>query len=405
MQLIQAKVRCVEGVRDTGWFVPGRETTVFYGPRGGGKSSLLQALQTLNPPYDIHRVKPFADHPRVWKQNEYDRRVVPEKKTAVFFVFSARAEQVVRLADIDADLIETDRIEIGRRLDNSRWTSFVELSASSRWREIAEDMSILRRAVADWEDGADTNFFEGLGESDRLQGDAAADCSRWLQNMKHLLPDDQHERYQRCLYHIQRRQRFYQAEEKIAQELPLTLYLSPGCALPDSFRVDKIMNGMTRDEAPVVTDMLSLIYQKYDLLRSGVTLQQLQAEAQKQMEPIARLLRENGWPIPVLSSDSQGVYFTDIPKDVFGQRLYLVALTCLLAQLGHGARPVLLLDCFDHGMAGGERLEIIRFQQRLGSWCQLLVATADEGVAGALGWQSVFRLGPGGLRESGLVPF
>jgi len=401
MQLIQAKVRCVDGVKDTGWFVPGRETSVFFGPPGSGKSALLKALETLNPPYDINRVKPLANHPRLWQQDAYVRTVIPWKKTAVYLVFSARPEQVVRLADLDADLIETDRIEIGRRLDNSRWISFVELSASSRWREIQEDMKILRLSVADGLDGADEGFFAGLHESDRLQGDTAVACLRWLQGVKPLLASDQLERYQRCLYHIQRRQRFYQAEERIAQELPLTLYLNPRCALPPFIQIDDIMNGRMGDGG-LVADLLSLLFTKNNVPR-GVRFEQLQAAAEKRMEPFLQLLRENGWPIPALGSDDKMVYLANIPKTTFSRRLYRISLTCLLAQICHGTRPLLLLDCFDRGMAEDERFEIIRFQQCLGGWCQLLVSTADDGVAHSPGWQSVFRIGPGGLRESGLL--
>jgi len=405
MQLIQAKVRCVDGVKDTGWFVPGRETTVVVGPHGSGKTALLKALQALNPAYDIERVRPFADHPLVWHQHGYLRKVIPWKKTAGYLVFSARPEQVVRLAEIDFDLIETDRIEIGRRLDNSRWISFVELAASSRWREIAGDMMVLRLAIANGADGPESGFFAGLRESDRLQGDLAAQCLAWLESVQPFVGAEQKERYGRCLHHITRRQRFFKAEESVARELPLTLYHHPETVPPPVLPLGELRPDRLRGKASPVTDLLSRIYPRSTSSHPGVRLEQLQAEAAMQLAPLVKLFHENGWPIPALRSDDRQVYFTNIPKTVLYRRLYQIGLICILAQLCHAVRPVLLLDCCDHGLGHAEKLEIIRFLQGLGSWCQIVVATADETVAGAAGWQARYRIGPGGLQESGMSPF
>lgn len=403
MRLIQVKVRCVEGVLDTGWIVPGKETTVFLGPRKSGKTSLLKALQALNPPYDISRVMPFSAHPEMWQQGSYSRRVIPEKKTAVFMVFAARPEQVARLAEIDTGLIETDRIEIGRRLDNSRWTSFVEISASSRWSEIAADMGALRVSCGDLKVNADETFFSHLQGSDRLQGKTAAECLHWLQHIEPLLAPEQRERYQQCLYKVHRRERFRRAEAQVAAWLPLTLYLDPGWEVPRFIDLSWIMNGRLREQVPVLADLLLLLCQQQQFPQSRATIANLLAKSTERMTPLVGLFRTHGWPFPVIDSDSHRIYFNNIPESVADKRYYLVAAACLLAQLCHEVRPLLLLDCFDRGLSGEEYMAMIRFQQQLGSWCQLLASSDGTTAAAAGGWQSVQQISPSGLGSSGLM--
>jgi len=402
MNLIQVKVRCVEGVRDTGWFVPGRETTLICGPDNSGKTALLQALQALNPAYDIDWIKPFAEHPRTWRQDQYVRRVIPEKKTAVFMVFAAEARQVPQLAEIDADLIETDRIEVGRRLDNSRWVSFVEISASSRWREIADDMQILLDSTTEEVIGQDKDFFSRLGGSDRIQGEVANQCLTLLEKMEPHLGQSQRKRYHHCLEKVQRRERFFKAEAQVAAWLPLTLYIAPGVELPPVLPLTRAANEELWFRLPVVAALLTRLQSQHKLLEPGKNIEILHARYEEPITPLLALFREHGWPIPAFSIVGDAICFADIPKTVLHQRLYLIGAVCLLARLCHETRPLLLLDGFDRDLAGAEQAEMIRFLQTLGRWCQLLMTTADETVAAADGWQSVLSIGPGGLLESGL---
>lgn len=404
MRLIQAKVRCVEGVRDTGWMIPGKETTVVLGPRNSGKTSLLLALQALNPPYDVSLVKPFTAHPPTWQQGSYARQVIPEKKTAVVMVFAAAPDQVVRLAEIDDDLIETDRIEVGRRLDYSRWTSFVEIPASSRWRQIADDMEILRRAAAHRHEGAEEPVFPGLHSSDRLQGDTAAECLRWLGQIEPVLPAEEKSRHQQCLYQILRRERFRRAESQVAGWLPLTLYLDPEWEVPQCVEYGEIMSGQLRRQIPVLADLLHMLCRKHNLPQSGATFEELLAAAAGRTSALLELFFTSNYPFPAISSDRERIFFTNIPETVLEKRFYLAALTCLVAQLCHETRPLLLCDCFDRGLSAEQRPAMLAFQQQLGGWCQLLAAADETTVAGTTGWQSVQRIDPGGLAESGLTP-
>ncbi len=404
MRLIQARVRCVQGVGDSGWFVPGRETTLVTGPPESGKTSFLQALQALNPPYDIHRVDPLAAHPQVWRQGNHTRRVIPDKKTAVCMVFAATTEQVRRLEEIDPALIETDRIEFGRRLDYSRWTSFVEIPSSTRWSEIVEDMRELQKVLAGNTVLIDDDFLEQLRGTDRIKGENEEKCLRWLRAIAPWLAPEQKERYDRCLQMVLRRKRFRLAEKQVAQWLPLTLHLDPASSLRPRYAIADICSGEDRHEAGVVTDLLRLLDRQWRLREAGPDPSEMLSGPLSRVESLIHLFRDNGWPVPQIGIDRRQLSLAAAPDDQLGRRLHFIGTTCLLAQLCRDSRPILLLDCFDRGLSAADRQEMIRFQQRLGSWCQLLSTTDEEAVARADGWQTVLRIPPGGLAAAPLTP-
>lgn len=401
MRLIKARVRCVKGVNDSGWFVPGRETTVIFGPPHSGKSHLLRALQALNPPYDISRERPLDNHPPTWHQGDYSRRVFPQKKTAVFMIFSAEPKHVAVLGQIDPDLIETDRIEVGRRLDYSRWTSFVEISASARWSEIAESMQRLHAGFAGRSDLPDSSFLTRLDPADRLKGEAADNCLRWLHAIEPLVVPNDRETYQRCLTEAGRRGRFLLAEKQVAEWLPLTLYLDPEQEVQSAYSYADIF-AEQQEPLPAVLALLRLLCAKFQLHESGGGRSEAMTEAVHGAVPLLRVLKKSGLTAPTLRSDRRHVYIEgnsarNGARNGLEQRMFQVGVICLLAELCHGHRPLLLLDCFDRDLSSGQRLQIAAFQQRLGGLYQLLATTEHEEVADADGWQAVTQIGADGL--------
>ncbi len=399
MRLIQTKVRCVEGVRDTEWFVPGRESTVIFGAGGSGKRHLLLAMEALNPLYEIGVESPFARHPEVWLQGNYTRRVVPEKKTAVFMVFSSEAALVRELDNIDPALIETNRIEVGRRLDYSRWITFVEISASSRWSEIVEQMQKLRTLATSINNlhrsVSRTDFFETLVGSDRIKGNIADDCRQWLNSISSCLPVEEKALVDHCLQVVDRADRFRLAREKVEQWLPRTIYLTPHDQQPldaDSATSD-VQTGF--DPVPFLISSLS---QKY-MLGSGNT--PVSAEMSTAVEAARASLQPfmvPGIEVPHVRHDGEKVVIEQRPaRNAFEERLFRVVTVCLLTQLCYERKPLLLLDGYDRGLSVAETLQMISWLQQLGRYCQLILTTEREMVAGAHGWQAIKLVGSGGL--------
>ena len=398
MQLIQARVRCVQGIEDSGWFVPGRGATVVHGRSQGQAASLLRALQALNPPCDIEVLQPFSDHPQRWRQAGHSRLVIPAKKTAVFMVFAATPDQPPRLAELDDDLIETDRIELGRRLDLSRWTSFVELSAASRWRDVRADMKHLLAVVGQAGHGGE-QLLGRLQGPERLAGSIGDECLEVLAAIAPQLPVAERQRYRRCLSLVQRHTRFQQAEELVAGWIPLTIMLRPEQRLPQRLPLAALQRGVGRDNHLPITNLLALLAADLD---DGTELAEGLAKGKKRMEELAQLLYEQGWPVPEITVAAGEVLFSRAEAATpVVQRLRLLAAVCLIAACSHPTRPILLLDGFDRDLTGEAQAEMVRRQQQLGRWYQLIAATDDERVALAAGWQKMYRLGQDGVATAG----
>ena len=399
MRLIQARVRCVAGVRDSGWFVPGRKTTVLYGEPGSGKTALLRALQTLNPPYAIERLMPLADHPETWQQQGHSRRVIPGKKTAVCMVFSAKAEQIPLLEKIDPALFETDRIEVGRRLDHSRWTTFVEIAASARWADIRKEMTRLQEKMQGRIGLPEFRLAGGLRENDRLKGEIGSQCLKWLQAIAPLVPSELAATHAVCLTAVERRERFYKAEQQVAEWLPLTLHLCPEDLIADRFLPD-IANG---DASAVAAQLARTFLQMAGNLGQDVAAARF-ASMREDNRPLTKLFSDQGLEgYPDLQWLDNELLIGQSPRNECARRCWYIGTVCQLAGLVRDGRPLLLFDGFDAGLQSKKKTEMMSFLQRLGEWCQVLAATSDRLLAKQEGWHTCLSIGAKTLEQGGRV--
>jgi hypothetical protein len=403
VRLIQTKVRCVEGVRDTEWFVPGRETTVIFGPKGSGKKHLLLAMEGLNPLYEITEETPFARHPEVWQQGSYTRRVIPEKKTAVFMVFSSEPDLVRELDSIDPALIETNRIEVGRRLDYSRWITFVEISASSRWSEIVEQMQQLHTLSASMnnlpESVVQSDVFAALVGTDRIKGTVADECREWLNAVGSCLPVESKTLVDKCLHIVDRAERFRTAREKVEQWLPPTICLCPEHMVQSCYSVSGAQ-GIKTGFDPVCA-LISLLGSKYGL---GAGKSAEMSTAVESARLSLQYFMVPGLAVPQIRFDDQQVVIERSPaRNDFEERVFRIVTVCLLTQLCFERKPLLLLEGVDNGLSVAETLEMIAWLQQLGRYCQLILTTEREMVAGAHGWQAIKLVDAGGLATGALL--
>ena len=401
-------MRCVAGVADTGWFLPGRETTLLTAETRYGESPLLRALQALNPPYDINRCQPFADHPDLWSQGSYVRKVIPKKKTAVFMVFSAGPDHVLELEKIDSDLIETDRIEVGRRLDYSRWIIFVEISGATRWREIAEEMRSLRAGIAGRVNmpaaAGEDAFFGELKGCDRLKGVVADRCLNWLEAIEPFIKDSERDLYQRCLHGAGRARRFAEARDVAAAMLPLTICLQPGNGLQSWYDYSDLADAGNHRVVNPVLSLLRTVCEKYSLFETGAGQAADLTEDIKRAARSLRVFQEVGLGRIEIHGEGTRLHIDGLKlgRSLLEERISQIAVICLLAELAQGHRPLLLLDGFDQGLSSAETRRMAESLQYIGRVYQLLASAADEEMAAAPGWQSVLRAGAGGLAATRL---
>lgn len=143
MDLIKARVRGLGTTPYTDWFDIAPGTTCLADENPERTHLLLRALATINPQYDCVIENPFKGFPDTELRGGYSKKVYPEKRTIAISVFSADSTLVEALAEINELLYETDRIEVGRRLDYSSWLNFVELASSSRFSEVVDELKLL----------------------------------------------------------------------------------------------------------------------------------------------------------------------------------------------------------------------------------------------------------------------
>jgi hypothetical protein len=231
MKLIQARIRGIGALTESRWFELSPHLNLFWFPQQQYGGNFLRILQTINPPYAIETVKPFADFPAYIKQDGQTKRVHPSKRTVALAVFSATPALVKELAAISPVLYETDRIEVGRRLDYSRWINFVELAASTRWSEISDNIRILldeaqrfaperRHPLAD--------IIRGLKPTDRIKDTLQGLLAHWLDDLPPELWHSSRQRIETTRAAVLRADHFQSARDNIRSRLPLLVVLG-GC--------------------------------------------------------------------------------------------------------------------------------------------------------------------------------
>jgi len=188
MKVSQIKLRGLGKTPETDWITLDPRLTTIQIQDPDERDGFLRAIEAINPPYDCVGAQPFAHLPKIIKQNGVIKRVSPEKRTIVLSIFEASSNLVHRLAAISSLFFEADKIEVGRRLDHSRWINFVELPASSRWSEVSDDVVTVLNTYCSDDSAVIKHLVEGLSPSDRVKGQLMKTLSGWLNQLLSATP-------------------------------------------------------------------------------------------------------------------------------------------------------------------------------------------------------------------------
>ncbi len=230
MKLFQAKTVGHRRIKDSDWYTMFKQLTIIEGEEGLGKTTLVRTLQAINPGEGEKGLEPFRDYPEEVEKAGHRRRVIPGKKTGVFAIFICNEQLRRKLTPIDQVFFETDRIEVGRRLDWSRWINFVEIPSSSRWSEAAPDLECLQDQLKKRGDVSqllsEYEEFAEIKPTKRIKEELADRLNGWLDQVESVLDEDDRECLDQARFKTNRAARFKHAKKVTADNLPVFIYFN-----------------------------------------------------------------------------------------------------------------------------------------------------------------------------------
>ncbi|MEE4241015.1 MAG: hypothetical protein V2I36_06085 [Desulfopila sp.] len=239
--LSNVRIRGLGNVIESQWFEVGSSLTFFAVPESFNRQGFLEALQTINPPYNIEKIDPFRNYPTITRQGKFQKRVRPHRRTIAYAIFTAQPLLVEELAEITPHLYEADRIEVGRRFNYSRWVNFVEIAGSSRWSEISREVLSLASENSLLFPASRMDQLNILKETDRVEDDLREYLNAVLLQMLQSESQQKKGKLHELRFAVQRQKHFANARKYVKEQLPLFhLIDSYTFAMPCSQRVAEI---------------------------------------------------------------------------------------------------------------------------------------------------------------------
>ena len=139
MRLQKARVKKYRSIRDSGWFDVEEAKTILVGPNEAGKTALLEALQKINPPWEVRNFDALRDYPRSEFNDIISGKVRLEDTTIVEARFALEPEdkEVIPPEFRDCDYV------YGRRPDNSSWHALSGGAYRTTYGDIKKDLAKL----------------------------------------------------------------------------------------------------------------------------------------------------------------------------------------------------------------------------------------------------------------------
>jgi hypothetical protein len=234
MQLLKARLNGVGNLARSDWFNLSPGLNLLHIPNTKLRQAFLQQLATINPLSAFSCAEAFGDVPATLSERGYPRRLNPSKRTAALAVFAADPSLIVELGKIETILDGVDRIEVGRRLDGSRWLNFVEIPSACRWREIDADVAHLLEVLRQHHPAMrqlGIGITAGIEPSQRIKDKLENDLAGWLSRvLTENAPFEIRLLAERVFREVTRISRIAVAKRLVEQRLPIFTSLT---ALPD----------------------------------------------------------------------------------------------------------------------------------------------------------------------------
>lgn len=231
MRLAQAQLTNYRSIRDSTLFQIERDKTILVGVNEAGKTAVLRALQSINPPPDTPELDYLRDYPRAELNEIQAGRLSP--KTLPVAVVRFDLEDADRAAAAEFTSVADDAyITMTRYLDgSSAWTAS-GLAPKPSMGSIAKDLARMRAHLVS--QTAPEATLEAVDEltavdQDELLADHAAAVTSMLNAVLPLIDEDstaESERWDRVQASVDAAKGRRKAADVIWSRLPLLVYYS-----------------------------------------------------------------------------------------------------------------------------------------------------------------------------------
>lgn len=233
MQLLKARLNGVGSLAQSDWFNLSPGLNLLHIPDDSVRQAFLRQLATINPSPPFSYSEPFGNVPATLNERGYPRPLNPSKRTAALAVFAAHPSLIVELGKVEAILDGVDRIEVGRRLDGSRWLNFVEIASACRWWEIDADITRLLETLRQHHPTLrqlGIRITSGLEPSRRIKDNLEKELAAWLSGvLEESTPVEVKPLAERVFHQVTRPSRVAVAKRLVEERLPIFIDLA---ALP-----------------------------------------------------------------------------------------------------------------------------------------------------------------------------
>jgi hypothetical protein len=195
MKLIKARIQSYRSVHDSSAFDVEPSKTLLVGVNEAGKTGILRALQTINPPDGVDPLEALKDYPRSRYSEIQSGKVDPSDVNVAEAVFSLDAHDKAALADLHPSLAAATGYAYYRYMDNSRRFRIDGVVFQVRYRELDKDLARLRAHLTKRDGGEEVlaALPAAVGtakENSLVQGDLAKRLDAWLETAYPLIDED-----------------------------------------------------------------------------------------------------------------------------------------------------------------------------------------------------------------------
>lgn len=234
MKLIKARIQSYRSVHDSGEFDVEPSKTLLVGVNEAGKTGILRALQTINPPDGVDPLEALKDYPRSRYSEIQSGKVDPSDVNVAEAVFSLDADDTAALAELHPSLAAATGYAYYRYMDNSRRFRIDGVPFQVRYRDLDKDLARLRAHLAKRDGGEDVvaalpTAVGTAKENSLVQGDLAKRLDGWLETAYTLIDEDdekEEERFARLRGLVRAQQVHIAGCQLLEKRLPLFVYYS-----------------------------------------------------------------------------------------------------------------------------------------------------------------------------------